>query len=294
MNEISNSIGFGVEHLSCGGTLASALYDFCPCFHAHTIFNLNGNPVFELRLFYPQDGYFTGDDTSTWSFDPATLERTYSAAQHWVDIFKVIPGQNPAIINVGTEDEENASALSSAAKEQNGAGALIDAALNNGELNPVNFINGARGVIWIGKMDWDWEHLCVITTDPPPKIDMTSTLIHEIAHALGISATVDAEQEGALVDAKFGCVLDACTTHLIDGNGKAAAPDQTIICNCCEPADAGADVFDVSAGWADFAGLMFRRCSTEPCPEFHCVLIQIYGLAFWISLFRIQNSAIAL
>ena len=126
-------------------------------FTPHTIFNLNGNPVFELRLFYPQDGYFTGDDTSTWSFDPATLERTYSAAQHWVDIFKVIPGQNPAIINVGTEDEENASALSSAAKEQNGAGALIDAALNNGELNPVNFINGARGVIWIGKMDWDWE-----------------------------------------------------------------------------------------------------------------------------------------
>lgn len=228
--------------------------------HAFTPYEIRdakGNTVFELRLFYPNDGAYDDDEqSSTWSFDPATLDRIYSSSQYWADILKVTPGRNPAIINIGTEEVENAFAWSPIAIDLNGAGTLVSAALNNGVMDPEHFIDGAHGMISIGKMDWDWNQPFVASQlIQTAKVDMTSTLIHEIAHALGISASVDSEQQlGGLVEVKFNGVINAWTTHLIDSNGKSAAPNQTIICNYCEPAEAGADTFDVSSGWAYFAG----------------------------------------
>ena len=238
------------------GLLTSIYSGSAYAFTPHIITDANGNPVFELRMFYPQDGKFIGNDTSTWVFDPATLERTYSAAQYWADIIKITPGENPAIFNIGTEDVENAAATSPIARDKNGAGTLIEAALNNREIDPTHLVVGAHGVIWIGKMDWDWEQPFVPSQlIQTPKVDMTSTLIHEIAHALGISASVYSQQSGNNpIKAKFAPVLNAWTSHLIDSNGKAAAPDQTIICNFCEPAAAGADTFDADDGFAYFTG----------------------------------------
>ncbi|MBB6262272.1 outer membrane autotransporter protein [Paenochrobactrum gallinarii] len=221
----------------------------------HIITDANGNPVFELRMFYPQDGKFFRDATSTWVFDPLTIYRTKSAAQYWADIIKVTPGQNPAIINVGTEEEDNASAISVISQEVNGAGTLINSALNNGVIDPEHMLDGAHGVITIGKMDWDWQQPFVPSQlIHTPQVDMTSTLIHEIAHGLGIAASVSSEQNNALIDAQFELEINVWSTHLIDRHGKAAAPDQTIICNFCEPAAAGADTFDIGDGFAYFAG----------------------------------------
>lgn len=227
--------------------------------HAFTPYEIkgaNGDKAFELRLFYPGEGDYDGEKPSSWAFDQLTLNRIYSAAQYWADIIKIIPGNNPAIINIGTEEEENAFAYSPIATEVNGSGTLVSAAVNNGVIDLEQLLNGAHGMISIGKMDWDWEQPFVPSQlIQTAQVDMSSTLIHEMAHALGISANVDAiQQPGTLVDARFDEVINAWTSHLIDGNGKAAAANQTIICNYCVPADQSADTFDVRGNVAYFAG----------------------------------------
>ncbi|MDM8346602.1 autotransporter domain-containing protein [Pseudochrobactrum sp. sp1633] len=233
------------------GLCTGSAYAFTP----HEIRDAKGNTVFELRLFYPNDGTYDGEKPSSWVFDPATLDRISSSAQYWADIIKIIPGMNPAIINIGTEEAENAFAYSPIAIEENGAGTLVAAALNNGVMDPDQLLDGAHGMISIGKMDWDWQQPFVPSQlIQTAQVDMTSTLIHEIAHALGISASVDAEQDNGLVQAKFESVLNSWSSHLIDSNGKAAAANQIITCTYCEPAAAGADTFDVSTGLAYFSG----------------------------------------
>ncbi len=225
-------------------------------FTPYEIKDANGDKTFELRLFYPGEGDYDGEKPSSWAFDELTLDRIYSAAQYWADIIKVIPGNNPAIINIGTEEEENAFAYSPIATEVNGSGTLVSAGVNNGVIDLEQLLNGAHGMISIGKMDWDWEQPFVPSQlIQTAQVDMSSTLIHEMAHALGISANVDAiQQPGTLVEAKFDEVINAWTSHLIDGNGNAAAANQTIICNYCVPADQGADTFDVRGNVAYFAG----------------------------------------
>ncbi|MDR0253303.1 MAG: autotransporter domain-containing protein [Brucellaceae bacterium] len=236
--------------------LLSGIYTGSACaFTPYEIRDDKGNPVFELHLFYPDDGDYDGNKPSSWVFDPVTLGRIHASAQYWADILQIVPGMNPAIINIGTEEEANAFALSPIARLENGAGTLVSEALNNGVINPDHLLDDAHGVISIGKMDWDWQQPFVpsqlIQTS---KVDMTSTLIHEMAHALGVSATLSSGYDNGQIWVKFDSVLNAWSSHLIDSNGKAAEADQFVTCSYCTSPSAGADTFYITGVFAYFAG----------------------------------------
>lgn len=227
---------------------------------SHVIYNARGSSVFELRLYNPGHGEF-GDKKdnigpSKRSFDLLTTERLRSSAQYWADIIKVMPGNNPVIINIGMYDEINAYGVSNSAQYRDGSGTLVHAILNNGVINSNQlFEGGAHAEIGIGKMDWDLNQPFVpsqlIQTS---KVDMASVLIHELVHAFGIGANTIATTASGKIDIKFSPILNNWSTHLVDRNGKKAAAGQTIICNFCTPAAAGADTFDVGDGFAYFSG----------------------------------------
>ena len=234
-------------------------------FTPYTIYDANGNAAFEMRLFVPQDGSIVGDPdgryTPTWTIDAATRDRVLSAAQYWADIINVVPGNNPAIITVGTEDDINASANSPNASDETGAGTLVHAALNNIHINADDDEDGDDDDIWhgfiiVGRMDWDYNQPFVpsqlILT---PKVDMSITLIHEMAHALGLAANVSSKQEqGQPIEISFKDSINAWTSHLIDDDGKLAQPGQIITCNFCAVTEGDDTTFNVANGFAYFSG----------------------------------------
>lgn len=234
------------------GLLSGAAQAFTP----HEIYDAKGNTVFELRFYNPEDGAFGFDDAaSTWTFNQTTIDAVSLAAQYWADILKIAPGGTPAILNVGTEDRANASAGSATANDEDGASTLVGAALNNQRSDLDNLVHDAHGNMTVGKMNWSSTPFIPSQLPLSRDIDMTNVFIHEVAHALGISANAEVYDAP---DSKFGIIfpstINAWTSHLIDQDGKLAAPHQVIICNLCALPDSDDDTFDISDGFAYFAG----------------------------------------
>lgn len=234
------------------GLLSGAAQAFTP----HEIYDSKGNTVFELRFYNPADGAFDyWGGVSTWDFNQATVDGVALAAQYWADILKIAPGGKPAIINVGTEDRANASAGSATANDEDGAPTLVGAALNNQPIDPNKLVYGAHGIMTVGKLEWSSVPFIPSQLPLSRDVDMTSVFVHEVAHALGISANSEVYDAP---DSKFGIIfpptINAWTSHLIDQDGKAAAPGQVIICNLCAPGDSGDDTFNISDDFAYFAG----------------------------------------
>ncbi len=215
-----------------------------------------GNAFMRLRILSTNDGpYWTFDKetaVSTWNLQQLQTDQVLDAARYWGEVIKVVPGQNPAIINIGTFDDENAFAFSPTSVNEAGAGTLVQAAITNKKVGNLN--NGAHGVIGVGKMDWAPAPFTPSQLPLTPQVDMTSVLIHEVAHALGVSADTYAPLNENGKKNLFKSALDAWSTHLRDDNGKAAAAGQYIWCKTCLAPPAGADVFDARNDQAYFTG----------------------------------------
>lgn len=123
-----------------------------------------------------------------------------------------------------------------------------------------NLINGAHGFINVGKMDWAPAPFTPSQLPLAPKVDMTSVLIHEVAHALGVSADTETydlfDDRGNVVGEGlfFSSTLSAWSSHLRDENGKTAAADQYIWCELCQTPPVGVDSFDAHKDQAYFTG----------------------------------------
>ena len=203
---------------------------------SQTILDKNGRPIFQIKIFETTDGPYVLDFNdksptfSAWNLSADEKSRVFSAAEYWAELIQVVPGQNPAVINVGTYDNEGASAFSTVVVDTEGAGTQVHAAITNQPIDDLSL--HAHGFIDVGKMDWSETAFTPSQVVLTPEVDMTTVVIHEVAHALGISSEVktynfiDPEKTKQL--ALMPDTLSVWENHLYDDNHQVAQPGQVV------------------------------------------------------------------
>ncbi|MGY3533104.1 MULTISPECIES: autotransporter family protein [Bradyrhizobium] len=216
----------------------------------YDVMDPNGMPFMRARIFGPGDGpYAEGDTRSTRSLPQSEIDHSLAAIRYWAEIIKVVPGQLPAIVNIGGDSERNAFAYSDTSPS---GVAKVQAALTGQEPGELQY--GAHGMITIGQMGFSSEAYIPSQLPRTPEIGLTPVVIHELGHGHGMLSTISYERypDGAL-SAHFPEKLNAWTEHLHDDNGKQAKPGQTIYCSLCVNLPAK-DVFDLRRDRGYFVG----------------------------------------
>ncbi|MDC9598023.1 autotransporter outer membrane beta-barrel domain-containing protein [Xenorhabdus anantnagensis] len=222
-------------------SLAISLVCMLPSHHlyakydSHLVYNSQNTAVFEVRFFDVDDGPFASDpQKSTWNLDQQHKAKILAGIRYWANIIQPKPEKLPAIINVGTYDENNAEAGSDLVKDGSISLTQLQAALNGKDPGKLEF--GAHGQVIIGKFgELDRDHSTYIPSQLPPtnKADLVSTSTHELAHALGILSMVsDRNGEKAPVF-DSNRPFNSWTKHLHDDNRNPAKPGQVILCKGC-------------------------------------------------------------
>lgn len=216
-----------------------------------------GRSFAEIRFFSILDQEFDADAHdaplfSTWDLSASQKELALNGVKYWANIIRVPSNGRAATFNVGTMDEENAYAFSpnlthffyptvSLAQEQ----------LQNGYYGERYY--GAHVAIGIGKLKWNDS---VKTSHVPMEtgVNLSATLLHEVAHALGLSSTVhEASTTDGTYTPSFASHLNLWTRGLRDDNGNASETGQDIWCTgCTNPA--GSNYFDLRKDEGYFTG----------------------------------------
>ena len=247
------------------GLLYGAMVNPASAITPYVVKDQQGNPFIQLRFFNVGDGVYGKDGgaakESTWNLDALHKNQIIDATQYWSEIIKLVPGKNPAILNVGTfTSTGGAAALSHNATMLDGSPTTVQAALTNQHYMKLKY--GAHGFIMVadkvGTMDWSEAPYTPSHVALTSETSLGTVLIHEIGHALGIGANayyIDDDEEGAPIFA-FANGFNRWSAHLRDDNDKAAAPGQIILCNNCAmpPEELGLDTFDVRKDQAYFTG----------------------------------------
>lgn len=226
--------------------------------------DINGNPFVTLRIFNVGDGEYANGNVSTWNLPVWQINQIKAATNYWGQILQTVPGRNPAIINVGTFDGEAAAANSWNATPAFGSPSAVQAALTNQPFDELQY--DAHGYILVGHFDWSTQAYTPSQLALNSATSLDTVLVHEVAHALGVlsNAYGGTAPSGEQL-AYFNDNLNAWSSHLRDDNGKAAAPNQYILCaTCAAPFDDDdddddddgeeVDVFDVRQDRGYFAG----------------------------------------
>lgn len=239
-------------------TLAIALAFSCASAQAHTsqlVHDPSGQAVFEVRFFNVGDGPFMNNDPkppseSTWNLNQPLKDGIIEALDRWAEIIKAKPGQLPAVINVGTFEEENAAATSDHFGTQGLT--LLQAALTG--VAPEYRVFDSHAQIIMGHYNFDETPRAPSQLpESIDKSDLQGTTFHELAHGLGISNSVDQRNPNDEGTPYFTNELGLWAQHLYDDNGNRARPGQNIICaECSNPVDSSA--FDVRKDQGYFSG----------------------------------------
>jgi subtilase-type serine protease len=258
-----------------------------------TVVDKNGLPVFQIKLFGPDDGYYGYSAPGSPASSIRNLSETdksnlTAALRYWGGLIEVTPGQNPAVINVGTDDSFGGSAFSAlTSPDLAGAVTNVQAAIN--DIQPGTLEFGAHGQINIGQVDWAKGGYQPSPLALSPKLSITTVMIHEVAHALGIGSHVDgADGPGDKPYLFFGDVLAAWESHLYDDNNRQARPGQLIYCALCENSPVNAegeplspdDIFDVRNDRAHFSGDHVREVLAGAMPGVPLTLYSPIGAAY--------------
>ncbi|WP_252349178.1 autotransporter domain-containing protein [Ochrobactrum sp. BTU1] len=221
-----------------------------------------GQSFITAKYYGVDDGpYSASDQSSTWNFKQFDVDQLNLAIKHWAEIIQVIPGTSPAIFNIGTMEDYNAYAYSPIAFDEVGAPTKVGAVLMN--QNPGEPINGAHGFIQIGTLPWSGEGYIPSQLPSSSEISLTTTMVHEIAHALGVLSNFEGDmQENGLALVATGENPNAWTSHLFDDNGQQLRPDQIVWCAFCDNIDTSdddepltpEDIFDVRENKPYFGG----------------------------------------
>lgn len=206
-------------------------------FETKTIYTPQGQPVFELRFFDIGDGpYSQGEggktapaQSSTWNLNSQEKSEIISASDYWAEIIK--PSQNaiPGVINIGTTDEETAAAHSPKVSEEGSfSPTQLQAALTGNDTGTSVF--GSDAQIIIGRLDFGSEDYVPSHTPRSTQYDLQPTIIHEVAHALGIASSIVGGEENP---PSFGNTLGSYDLLMRDDNGNPAVAGQTIACSAC-------------------------------------------------------------
>ncbi|MGB3437079.1 autotransporter outer membrane beta-barrel domain-containing protein [Achromobacter sp.] len=239
-----------VAALSLGSTSAQAV-------ETYEVNDSQGVPFMLVRVFGVEDGPYTDDDDdgpekSLWNLSSSQKAGMLGGLRHWAQTINVVPGQAPAIINIGTNNDDNAYAYSPLVDGDQNLPTQVQAALQNRP--PGDLTHGAHGVIVIGTLRF--SNAPYIPSQLPLNVefDLPSTVYHEVAHALGISSsTLNADTRSGRYSPYFAPNSSAWTTHLRDDYGRAAQPGQAIYCTGCEN-PVSDDMFDARRDQAYFSG----------------------------------------
>ncbi len=217
----------------------------------------DGQPVFQARFMDVGDGPVMGDESeilqSTWNLNDLQKDKILQALNRWAEIIKPAPGQLPAIINIGTVNDNNAFGSSTAVPEGQTSLTQLQRALF-GMPNPT-LTFGSHGQFVMGKMNWDSLPAYMPSQLPRAQsgADLTAVAFHELAHGLGIMGVAsDKDGEGSNTP-YFDDVLDSWSQHLRDEKGNPARPGQAIYCSDCNNPYTS-DSFDVTNDKAYFTG----------------------------------------
>lgn len=224
---------------------------------SYLVYNPKNIAVFQVRFFDVGDGPFIPDSPrpaeSTWDLNQQQKEKILDAMRYWAEVITPRPDQLPAIINVGTFDEENAAGLSESVTDGVISITQLQGALNGVDTGELTF--GSHGQFIMGKMDFDNIPYVPAQLPRSGKTDLVSVAVHELAHGLGIANMADDwAGEGTFTPA-FGTDLPfgSWSAHLRDDNGNPARPGQVILCEGCNnPWDPQG--FDVRLDKGYFAG----------------------------------------
>jgi len=196
----------------------------------------DGQPVFRARFMDVGDGPVMDDDgeitESTWNLDDQQKDKILQALNRWAEIIKPVPGQLPAIINIGTVDDNNAFGSSTAVPDGQTSLTQLQRVLF-GMTNP-SLTFGSHAQFVMGKMNWDLLSAYLPSQLPLAEfgVDLTAVAFHELAHGLGIMGVAYDRGPGPYTP-YFEDVLDSWTQHLRDDNGNPARPGQAIYCSDC-------------------------------------------------------------
>ncbi|WP_447749977.1 autotransporter outer membrane beta-barrel domain-containing protein [Pseudomonas nicosulfuronedens] len=209
-----------------------------------TVNNPQGTPVFQIKFFDVGDGPFmpnteTTNFESTWNLDEQQKTKILTATQYWATVITPRPGQLPAILNVGTVEDANAFGSSeSVVYSTTRTITKLEAALIGA--NPDELTLGSHGQFALGKEGYETIPYIPSQLPRPESTDLFSTVVHELAHGLGISASISNTQGKATphFDSYPGYpeILGTYEALLRDDNGKPASPGDTVLCSQCNNA----------------------------------------------------------
>lgn len=222
MTNIHRRVGLAflfVFLITCGGGIQAGEYE--------TVYSPNGTPVFEFGYRAEDD-----DDDVVWDIRDDRYEEIRQAlrdgAQYWTEALE--PGLKntiPVPIVVYGSEEKNASAqsLPSPLTDYTEVGAMLLKGWQSGEDRPVGEIEiGNWNPYYASSGDEDpaYYYNGPITHSPKngDQMHLASTMLHEIALALGIGAFI--------ANDTFRNTLALWEQNLRDANGNPAQPGQTI------------------------------------------------------------------
>lgn len=208
-----------------------------------TIENSSGRPVFIARFFEIGDGVFDDSETSFWSWQghEAYKNEIVEGLRYWAEILQP-QGDNPAtIVNIGTVDMPG-NAYGGSLEANGGKSALTQMQQNILGLSPATgtLPLGGHGFFGLGQDDYALDP-ALTQTPLSGKDSVLLTAIHEIAHGLGISSSVENWGDDKDIRPYFKNQLNSWTQLLRDDNGNPARAGQSILCTGCNiPYDANA------------------------------------------------------
>ena len=222
---------------------------------SHFVYNPDGQAVFQVRFFDQGDGPFMPGqyqpEQSTWNLNAQQKNKILAAMGYWAEIIKPAPGYPPAIVNIGTNDEPgNAGGLSVEISDGNVALTQLQAALLGIEFNEQTFGSHAQFVMGLMNFD-DLDYVPSQQPRPINQADLVGVAIHELAHGLGVSNSVQNRYGPDMP--YFNDVLGTWAQHLRDDNGNPARPGQVVLCSECNNAYDSSG-FDVSKDQGYFTG----------------------------------------
>ncbi|MGU3575313.1 autotransporter outer membrane beta-barrel domain-containing protein [Brucellaceae bacterium C25G] len=235
----------------------------------HVVNDPQDNPFISLRFFEVGDGPYAyngrAEQSSTWNLSNIYKNQIIDATGYWSQVIKLMPGENPAIINVGTLNGVSGAAASSHnATMLDGSPTTVQAALTNQYYTNLRY--GAHGYIEVydkvGTKDWSQTPYTPSHITLTAETSLGTVLIHEIGHALGIAANAYAWQnefghQVARFDdglsTGFGTGFNVWSTHLRDDNDNPASAGQEIFCKGCF-VNSEENSFDVRKDQAYFTG----------------------------------------
>ncbi len=223
----------------------------------HEVSDSQGNSFIRLRFFDVGDGFFANGKEASWNLNDLYKKQIIDATQYWAEIIKLVPGENPAIINVGAVTGNYGAAASSPnATQMDGSPTTMQAALTNEYYTNLRY--GAHGYVEVankvGTKDWAQTPYTPSHITLTSETSLSTVTIHEIGHALGIASNAGiVDSRNGQPVAQFYNGFDQWSTHLRDDNDNPARAGQYILCDgCAVPSEE--DAFDVRKDQTYFTG----------------------------------------